>query len=499
MERSGRHFFLSGACIAAALLVVALGVGCSRESGSGGEARSTARAAPNVVLYMIDTLRRDRLGVYGYEHPTSPHMDALAGESVVFDHCYAPAPWTLPSVVSMLTSTYPVDHKVLVFGQQIGEGLTPLAEHMERMGYRTAAFVSNPYGGRASGLDRGYDHFERDEKYVDAVFIGKWLEKSASAEPFFIYVHTTEPHRPYSAPAELVGRFGRVDEQSQETIEKQLDVLGELGREDFENQRPLGTTDNSARQLEIIEALAKYEKPMEVLYNSGVAWADENVGRVIEMLKGRGLWEDTLLIVVSDHGEEFYEHGRLLHHQSLYDELIRVPMVWRFPGGEFGPSRVSMPASLIDIMPTLFDYLGHPKLAAECLGNSVFGAIEGAPQERQREFFVSSVRMNRSRYFKPLKESRGDFNVSVIHGEWKGIWNIEPDTFELYDRATDPGETTDVSARHPAMAKTMWESAREWLGQRPVLGGATKSGDALDVSDLDPETLKRLRTLGYVK
>ena len=184
------------------------------EAGEAAAAFDPASAAAasgqvNVVIFLIDTLRANRVGAYGYGKPTTPHMDALAAEGVVFEQCGAPAPWTLPSVVSLLTSTFPCEHRVLVDGQRIDGALEPLAARLHRSGYATASFLANAYAGPISGLDRGYDGCQR-VGFTDGQTIDTWLDNVPAGKPMHVYIHNIEPHNPYNAPERLVGYFGQV-------------------------------------------------------------------------------------------------------------------------------------------------------------------------------------------------------------------------------------------------------------------------------------------------
>ena len=220
-----------------ALAAAALLSGCDR-----GPVVPTPGDEPvHVVLYLIDTLRRDRLGVYGYERPTSPAIDALARDAVVFDNAYAPGPWTIPSIASLMTATYPVDHGVLYWGHTIGEGLSTLPERLHDLGYATGAFVMNPAAGDLSGLRRGYDDFAVT---TGPLFVGRWL-RGAGPGPFFVYHHTLEPHRPFRAPPEFVERFGQVPDALRERINRGTGQHLQLLRVDKARGRPPGTTDNS--------------------------------------------------------------------------------------------------------------------------------------------------------------------------------------------------------------------------------------------------------------
>jgi len=463
------------------------------------EARPPAASAPatNVVVYLIDTLRRDRLGVYGDESGITPHLDALARESVVFDRAFSSAPWTLPSVVSLMTSTHPVDHQVLVRGQQIGRGLVPLAERMQRVGYRTGAFVANPLGGKASGLDRGFDRLERVSPAPDLDRVDGWLDEDTE-RPFFLYVHTTEPHRPYRSPADLRERFEAPARRRLEGLHRLMRDYRTLTRVDFDAGRPLGETDNTEAQREALAELTSRRDDWRRAYDASVAWGDRNLGALIERLRARGEWDETLLIVLSDHGEELLDHGQALHGQSLYPELVHVPMLWKLPGGRGGGQRVASTVGLVDVVPTLFDWLGRPEAAEGVLGRS-FAARFGGGEEPAASPRVTAVRLNRVQYYRPEDEARGRFNLRVSDGMWQGIWNVDRDRLELYDHRNDPTELRDLAKVDPARAAALRSRAKSFLDSRPELADVAPSGGSPSLEHLDAETRERLQALGYVE
>jgi arylsulfatase A-like enzyme len=444
----------------------------------------TGAAQPDVVIYVVDTLRRDRLGFHGHAGGTSPHLDALAAEAVVFDEAHAPAPWTLPSVVSLLTSLPPSEHGVLTRGQLLGAEHAPLAVHLRGVGYHTGAFVANPFAAAAGGLERGYDHVQALRKRVDPALVEAWLA-TLPPGPVFLYLHSTEPHRPYAAPAHLQRRFGAVTPAQRRRVHASLEAWRRLARRDAPGQ------DGARQRLE--DALRRDAALLGRLYDAGVAWADENVASLVEVLRRRGSWERTLFVLVSDHGEEFFEHGALLHDHSLYAELIRIPMLWRLPGAQRGGARVAAPATLLDVMPTVLDLLGHPELAAGSEGRSLRPWLEDPAHAAPPGPRIVAERIHRD----PERRGpagRGDVNLGVIEGPWKGIWNVEPDSFELYDAGRDPAEARDLAVLHPEVVVRLRQAARRWLEEHPP-PAAGVGGPA----SLAPEDLEELRSLGYLE
>lgn len=454
----------------------------------GDAARRPAR--PNILLYLVDTLRADRLGVYGYPKPTSPTLDGLAAEGVVFEQAYAPGPWTLPSVVSIMLSQPSCRHGVEIDGVKISPKSTPLAEILADAGYRTASLIANAYAGRPAGLERGFDVYAGP---VDdpARHVASFLDRTDEAEPFFIYVHDVRPHDPFDAGDEAMSLFGDVDRRALKRLRNRSLRYRRLTRVDHAAGDPPGTTDNTAEQRRALARLDEMAAWYRQAYDARVREADGELADTLDVLGDRGLLDDTVVVVLSDHGEEFGEHRGWLHDQSVYDEVVRAPLIVRLPRSEHAGARVDAPVSLLDVAPTLADLAGVPAPDGAFEGTSLLPRLEG--RAVGDEPFVPSIRLNRKKYFRPWKESRGDHNLVVRDGRWKAIWNVEPDTIELYDLAADPGESRDLHAAHPDVAARLRERARDYLER--CSARRSKTGPPEKISN---EALERLRALGYV-
>ena len=448
---------------------------------------------PNIVIFLIDTLRVDRLGVYGYERrPTSPRIDELARESVVFDQAIAPSPWTLPTVVSLVTSTHPCEHRTLDDRQMLSKRLIPLAERLHGLRYTTLGLYGNPYAGPSFALERGYDVLDKSWNN-DGKKVGKLLD-AYPGKPLFLYIHNMEPHNPYvNAPAHIDG-FDDISRKVRRKIKRNYRTYRRLTHVDFDKKQPLGTTDNTAEQDLHMAALTALHQEYNELYDGSVWQADSHVGSVVDELKRRRLWDNTLFILLSDHGEELHEHGGWLHDQSAYEELIHVPLIVRFPRGQYGGRRIESLVSLIDVLPTVFDVLEEPGYARGARGRSLMSLIRGDEPAEEDDFQIISMRINSKKYYRPWKQSRGDINLAVRHGEWKGIWNAEPKTLELYNLAIDPGEQSDVSAENPQMALVMKLFARQYYEECTKHAAAPLERPG----ELDEETRQDLRSLGYL-
>jgi arylsulfatase A-like enzyme len=455
---------IGSAALAAALWLAA--AGCS-------PAPPRAEGPVDVVVYVVDTLRRDRLGVYGYRRPTSPHLDALAAESFVFDEAHAPAPWTIPSVVSLLTSVQPVDHRVERVGMAIPPALATLPLRLRELGHRTAGHSANPLVGRSSGVDRQFETFRRLRRTTSVAAIEHWIDGVGDA-PFFLYVHTTEPHAPYEPPDEFLERFGPPPPGAK-------DELAEAARTWYARWGVVGAPPPRYPNPELID----------LAYDATVAWADARLGKLVQALKRRGRWERTLFVFVADHGEELQERGSFGHGQSLHAEQIRVPMLWRLPNLDGRGQRITAPASLVDVMPTVLDYLGRADLARGCQGRSLLGALAEPRKPPRAETVVTSMRF---RAGDPSGPPLGELEeLSLAAGRWKAIVEQPSGELELYDTERDPTERTDLAAREPERAGRLRAAAERWLAERPAIAGV----EPVAGPEVDEETREQMRALGY--
>ena len=453
-----------------------------------------------VIIYLVDTLRADRLGTYGYSKPTSPFIDALAAESVIFDSAYAPAPWTLPSVVSLVTSTFVCEHGVISNRTRLGTSLPTLAGQLSSAGYRTAGIYANPYAGPKFGLERGYHEFSNagrqnvDRGAVERLLnrVGNRPEDPAESAPFFFYLHTTETHNPFDAPFRVTNRFGKIRNEQRTQMRDLVMKLRGLSIFDWASGKTTGTTNNMVLQNQVMAELASMQDTVNLLYDSAVWWADANLKSIIDVLKKRGVWDKAIFIFLSDHGEELGDHGGWLHDQSVYQELARVPLLIHFPDDEFAGRRIDEPVSLVDIMPTIFDYLGRPELCTSCRGTSLLPLIGGRVEKSETRNAIVSVRANVMKYYGPWKKSRGDINIVARQEQWKGIWNDDAASLELYDLYQDPAEKVDVSTKEAEMTQVLSEAAEQWL--RNCRARAVADEEAVD---MDQETIDEFRALGY--
>jgi len=463
--------------VALALLIALSLVGCGRKGDK------TRAAGPNLVLLTVDTLRADRLGCYGYSRDTSPVLDRLAKEGTLFEEAYAQRGSTWPSLASIMTSLHPVTHGVRENGMMLSDAPDALAEMLAAKGYHCAAVVANSAQQNWEGFATVQDVQEvpQDRHVADAAV--RWLQANTE-RPFFLWVHYVAPHDPYEPPAEFdrftdEGYSGRVDGGLIATTQVILDHVVPTDEE-----------------LEHLDAL----------YDGEVAFSDAMLQPVLDTLEQGGVAEETLVVFTSDHGDELYDHHHyLFHHASVYEGVLRLPLVFWQPGAIPAGRRFDDLVQSIDIAPTLLELLEVP-IPASYQGRSLVPRLRGEELPAQPAFAeikdqMLVVRDARSKYvFNPLGMSPPRVPSSaldVARVPHLASRNVVPIGIEeLYDVRKDRYETRDLTSTNPDELARMRELAD---GFRVQFGW--KAGSEVDrrVIQEVPEALrKRLEELGYV-
>ena len=390
-------------------------------------------ARPNVVLISIDTLRSDRLPAYGYGGVETPAIDRLAADGVLFERTYTHVNVTLPSHASLFTGLLPAEHGVRDnAGYRLGHAAPTLAETLRRHGYATGGFVSSYVLRAATGIDRGFDVYDDGVRFETGRDLGElqrpgaqtldaasdWVGEAAGT-PFFLFLHLYEPHAPYNPPAPFAERYGDP-------------------------------------------------------YDGEVAAADAVVGALIRRLEDLGLYRDTLVILLSDHGEGLMNHGEMDHLILIYREVLQVPLIIKLPGGKRAGERVPVNAQLGDVAPTVYSFLGLEQ-PVSLTGVDLLGLEEAPPAEASRQILSESV-------YPRIHFGWSDL-ASIVEGDLHFIESPEPELFRL---SQDPGERNNVIQEERAAARRM-RSALEAIDRSltsPV--------------EYDPETRRRLESLGYL-
>ena len=396
------------------------------------------RKHPGILLISIDTLRPDHTSAYGYGRPTTPVLDSLAREGALFAHAVSTSNWTLPAHMSLLTGLYPSGHGVEEQHDGLDPSIRTLAEALSESGYATAGFTSHTYLDARYGFARGFEHYEtvvdRRAEEVSRRAVD-WLA-SRETEPFFLFLHYFDPHWDYGPPEPHVRRFGAVN-----PAHGTLDHLFPY----FDRERAM-----PAQTLQDVLAL----------YDAEIAYTDSQIGHVLDRLRDLGRLDSTVVVVVSDHGEEFGEHGSFGHGTHLHGEVTRIPLLVRYPPLVPRGERRTGVASLVDIPATVLSLAGLESGAQwRVSGRALFpGRNEGAG--RDRAVILESTRWGPKRfavrgprfklmgggYYRPLSFVPENGNLRPI--------GLAPRPFlpQLFDVLADPAETANLlpgSAAHP--------------------------------------------------
>jgi arylsulfatase A-like enzyme len=452
------------------------------------------RLPPDIVLVVIDTLRADHLGAYGYARSTSPRLDALAAQAVVFEEAISPSSWTRPAVASLFTSRLPSEHGAVSTSSRLADDVPTLAESLGAAGYRSIGVSANfPHVNAATGLTRGFDSFAalRSEAALDdpdwlwpepdGASGGRRLRAPSADEvnaellrrlpkrieaPVFLYVHYMEPHSGYSPPASLRARFLR---------DPALDRRSPPASSDHVLDLATGALEASYAEIERLVDL----------YDAEIAAADEAFGRLLDALDARGIGEDAVVVVVSDHGEEFGEHGGFFHGLALHRESIRVPLLIRAPGRRSGERR-SETVDLLDV-PTTLLALADTAPAAGMRGRDLLDAAPLAPRldllaELHRDALVERRTGPRRHVW------------ALLRWPWK-IVRPRRGSARAYHLGRDPTEQSAVSTTERGRyGPLVADLAREGQALRLALRRRATPSEA----PLDAEARAALRALGYV-
>ena len=471
-------------------LVALTACGSPEQPAESAQARPAAApgARPDIVLVSIDSLRADHLGCYGYARPTSPGIDRLAAEGVRFHNTVSTTSWTLPAHAALLTGLYDSTHGLVDNGLTLSDNVVTLAEVMKDAGYRTAGFYGGPYLNPTYGFGQGFDTYvscmaevkdpvpKEDAKgplkgqavrsFGDVTGprtlqqVTAWMD-TLDERPFFLFLHLWDVHYDYIPPDEYIRMFDP-------------DYAGSL------------TGHRMMRSRAVSPAMPKRDlEHLIALYDGEIRFTDDILGKILAEIDRRGRLDASLVVVTADHGEEFFEHGNKGHQKSLYDEVLRVPLIVRWPGRLDAGRVVDDQVRLIDVAPTIASLAGVP-LSAEVQGRDLGPLMRGGTlaaepalcelHTAKRQLF--GVRTERSKF------------ISFPTPHW---WQFG---YQYFDLESDPGER-DVLP--------VW--SRGLLAARSTLGRLREDADALRKrlgdtavpgAEIDEEQRERLRSLGYI-
>lgn len=479
----------------------------------------------HIILYVLDALRADHLGCYGYEREITPNIDTLAQDGVVFENCFTSTTWTRPVAASLLTGAYPAVHKTRFRENMFSVGLKRLPELLQEAGFKTAAFntMGNIAGeiGFNRGFDRYFDLFREPgliakRQRLNAAregllhtaeteialplaedindYLLPWLAERLE-ENTFSFVWSIETHEPYGAP---------------EPFRRYAGVVRKPGEGESDDIRSAGKADRDR---------------LRNLYDDGILYNDHCLGLLIDQIKQLGIYEDTLFIILGDHGEAFYEHGFYTHGHPPYEELIHVPLVMKFPGSQFAGQRAAGMVELIDVMPTVTAVANNhqpsetnrfiqgknllPLLKNECeqvrtysfsdtQSLSIHNQYLSVRSQEWKYIQIRQPKRNRQALFKTVKHVLARGLLGDILRRPRHFWRsyFRHSNEYLFNLQNDPTEAHNCIAEHPETAQQLRQTLAQWLEQNQRLA---QQLDDEPLTHYESKALqKHLEKLGYL-
>src|SRR5262245_3589870 len=476
------------------------------------DAATSSGAPPRGVLWIhADTLRPDHLTMYGSQRDTAPFLRRLASEGALFTRAMTQGTWTKASSSSFLTSLYPTTHGVSARPDRLPASATTIADVYRAAGYATVSYSSVVFTGQLTNLHKGFEEVNEATSQTDPVYTSKsareyvdravdWIDAHKDG-PFFMYLHVFDPHPTYEPrhPYETTG--ARPDKLAEHIAQRtalrksiQGPAMAARGMATVEEMRAAG--------IDAKPYLA-YDKDW---YDGSIRALDAEIARLFERLRADGLDDKTAVVFMSDHGEEFHDHGRMWHGHSVYGELAHVPLFIRWPGRVPSGKRVDEVVESIDIMPTLLDFsqLAHPNgiqgqtllPLLEMNGGRQPAAWKGRPAITEKTVMTTPGDTP-----DPNNERDASWeSVAINDGDWKLIRHtIRPagrPEYELFDAARDPLDQHDVAAEHADVVQRLAKALDGW---RQMAKAARLKPDAEATKNMSPDQLRRLKSLGYVK
>ncbi len=437
----------------------------------------------NIILVSIDTLRADHLGCYGYGRNTSPNIDDLASHSAVFLNAYSLSPWTLSSHVTMMTSLIEAHHQVSREFEKINPSLMTLADALRKSGFYCSAVTGGGYVSYLYGFSKGFNQYIQQNEGIWKNASAGWTFNEASHwihenkdKNFFLFIHTYQPHTPYNCPQPYNTMFLDKDAKW-----RTIDYFRHLG-----GAEGIFNSHSEKEKKNIID-----------LYDSEIRFTDEELIKpLIQELKELGIYKRTMLVFTGDHGEEFYDHGSWFHGHSLYNEMLKVPLIIKFPNNKFAGWNIKNTVRLTDIMPTILDEIDIETDGLQLDGKSLLPVLKG--KEKKERVFVAykaenvfdshipeKFAINSGRYKLILNKKMPDKDISFFT-------TAPPFTgeFELYDLYADPFEKNNVAEKMPAVVSQILE-------EMELIYAKSERREIYKVR-IEGEVRERLKSLGYI-
>ena len=510
MQLNSRTGWVRGTILWIAILGIS--ISCHEPHQDEESATPSTIAPPKlIILISIDTLRADHLTLYGHSRFTSPRIDLFASEGVTFLDASSVAPWTLPAHASLFTGLYPQQHGAVGAAYPLSKEVPTLAEKLKAAGWDTAAVVNTIWLGNPQfQLQRGFEDFlfiqdEADRKLPNDQITNQamaWLEKERTA-PLFLFIHYYDVHSDYTSLSRYEKKFVEPYEGEIDGTGLQLQLINlpdeyvDMCKKAFDPEKcTLGSGPDP------IEIGKNIEKPtleendiqhLKTLYDAGIRQMDDELGRLFSFLENRGLLEEGVVVITSDHGEEFMEHGRVFHHLTTYQESLRIPLIMRGEGLPQGV-KIETPVSIVDIPATILSWAGLSP-GGSVAGMDLTPLLDPQESSRISPIFHERMQFGEASAGVDLVEVMGEsapFYFSVRQGPYKLIYRVGEEKPVLYDLSADPEEQMDVAALHPERTERLWNALQE---RRAKNSPAQNKSPSIE---LDPLEIERLRALGYV-
>lgn len=437
---------------------------------------------PNIVILALDTWRADHMGAYGNDWVLTPVLDCFAGEAIVFEDCGSTSTWTLPAFASMFTGLLPSEHRTIGGKRSVVPSrMVPLAERLQAHGYATAAIVAVDYLDKPFGLERG---FAQHRSFADWPVNGRLRKyerlvarafKEPPEDPWMLLLHYFDAHDPYEPPDQFDRMYYEGDPAAEpEDPAHRIDVIySDRNRIQSEPQV----------RYRWLEGIRDLRYPVQQ-YAGGISYVDHHLGAALDSMRATGAMDESIVIVVADHGEHLTEHDVYFTHRLPYSECLQVPLMIRLPRAREGGRRIQDPVSLVDLMPTLMDLIGLP-IEDEVTGLSLVPLLRG--EELPDRLLFAEYGAAPDNWAKSVWDERWRYTEIDVDGRF---------TAELFDRIDDPREERDVSADHPDLVEFYSAALDLRFGtERRLVQDPAATPAPLD---LDPAIADRLRALGYV-
>jgi arylsulfatase A-like enzyme len=457
---------------------------------------------PNVILIVVDTLRWDHVGAYGYAKKTTPSIDAMAHEGAVYETAISASPWTTPSHAAMFTGQYPSRNGVDGRNIILNPASHTLAEILARNGYQTAGFINNVYIRRQTGMAKGFQQYEEfwGRNEVSSIMllielacnywhprkdtgaqetrmaVHHWLMHDWTRKnPFFLFIHFMEPHVPYGIPDTYYSTF-----------------------------LPSGVSADQARAVNqdpepyICDKIQMTDRDFQILnalYDNDIRYLDDQIGALVDSLRKQNLLDNTLLIFTADHGEHFGDHHLMSHELSVYDTLLRIPLIIRYPAKIHADTRISNVVQTVDFFPSIVRFLNLNVAGLDLQGASLLPLnfdrekIPFAYAEYRNDRAVDKIERRFPGAANPV--FRRKYLRTIRSADFKFILGSDG-TRELYAVNADPYETNDLVLKQPQEARILEDTLTKW-------SSSFKASTFYKKEDISKEALEELRALGYVQ